>query len=104
VYDYVAGRKSWGSYGLPREGTNVAERTAGDMAHRDVRTCMLDERLAAVRERVRTAGWDTCVVVNEQRLLPGLVVEGNGLERRHLRPHIRSVSASIHIDTRTDRN
>jgi CBS domain-containing protein len=71
VYDYVAGKKSWGSYGLPREGTNVPERTAGDMAHRDVPTCMLDERLAAVRERVRTARWDTCVVVNEQRIVLG---------------------------------
>jgi hypothetical protein len=46
--------------------------------------------------------WDVAEVA--LLLLPGLVVEGNGLERRHLRPHIRSVSASIHIDTRTDRN
>jgi hypothetical protein len=45
--------------------------------------------------------WDVAEVA--LLLLPGLV-EGNGLERRHLRPHIRSVSASIHIDTRTDRN
>src|ERR671936_379067 len=28
VYDYVAGKKSWGSFGLPREGTNVPERMA----------------------------------------------------------------------------
>jgi Mg/Co/Ni transporter MgtE len=71
VYDYVAGKKSWGSYGLPREGTNVPERTAGDVAHRDVPTCRLDERLAEVRERARAAGWDTCVVVNEQRVVLG---------------------------------
>jgi CBS domain-containing protein len=71
VYDFQAGKKSWGSYGLPREGTNVPERTAGDVAHRDVPTCTLEERLAAVRERVRAAGWDTCVVINEQRVVLG---------------------------------
>jgi Mg/Co/Ni transporter MgtE len=71
VYDFHAGKKSWGSYGLPREGTNVPERTAGDVAHPDVPTCTLDERLAEVRQRVLAAGWDTCVVVNEQRVVVG---------------------------------
>jgi Mg/Co/Ni transporter MgtE len=71
VYDYVAGKKDWGSYGLPREGTNVPARTAGDLAHRDVPTCTLDEPLELVRERVRAAGWDTCIVVNEQRVVLG---------------------------------
>jgi CBS domain-containing protein len=71
VYDYVAGKKDWGSYGLPHEGTNVPERMAGDVARRDVPTCTLDERLGDVRERVRAAGWDTCVVVNEQRVVLG---------------------------------
>jgi hypothetical protein len=36
VYDCVAGKKDWGSYGLPHAGTNVPERRAGDVAHRDV--------------------------------------------------------------------
>jgi CBS domain-containing protein len=71
VYDYVAGKKDWGSYGLPREGTNVPERAAGDIAHRDVPTCTLDDRLSEVRERVRGAGWDTCVVLNEQGVVLG---------------------------------
>ena len=71
VYDFQAGKKSWGSYGLPREGTNVPQRAAGDVAHQDVPTCTLDERLAEVRQRVRAAGWDTCVVVNEQRVVLG---------------------------------
>jgi|SRR5215471_9019654 len=71
VYDFRAGKKSWGSYGLPREGTEVPERTAGSVAHRDVPTCTLDEPLASVRKRVRAAGWDTCVVVNEQRVVLG---------------------------------
>jgi CBS domain-containing protein len=36
-----------------------------------VPTCTLDERLADVRERVRAAGWDTCIVVNEQGVVLG---------------------------------
>jgi Mg/Co/Ni transporter MgtE len=71
VYDYVAGKKSWGSYGLAREGTNVPERTAGDAAHREVPTCTLGEPLAEVRERVRAAGLDTCIVVTERRVVLG---------------------------------
>jgi CBS domain-containing protein len=71
VYDYVAGKKDWGSYGLPHEGTNVPARLAGDVADRDVPTCSLADRLSEVRERVRDAGWDTCIVVNEHRVVLG---------------------------------
>src|SRR5919201_801352 len=46
-------------------------RAPRDVAHRDVPTCGVGERLADVRERVRAAGWDTCVVVNEQRVVLG---------------------------------
>jgi Mg/Co/Ni transporter MgtE len=56
---------------LPREGTNVPERAAGDAAHREVPTCTLGEALAQVRERVRSAGWDTCIVVTDQRVVLG---------------------------------
>jgi len=71
VNDYVAGKKDWGSYGLPHEGTKVPERLAGDVARKDVPTCVFDERLADVQERVRAAGWDTCIVVNERRVVLG---------------------------------
>ncbi|HYY65465.1 MAG TPA: CBS domain-containing protein [Gaiellaceae bacterium] len=71
VYDYMPGKKSWGSFGLPHEGTNVPARSAADVAHRDVPTCTLDESLAEVRRRVRAAGWDTCIVSNEQRVVLG---------------------------------
>jgi CBS domain-containing protein len=73
VYDYVAGKKSWGSFGLPREGTNVPVRSAGDVARRDVPSCRLDERLADVQERVRVAGWDTCIVVEVDGVVLGRV-------------------------------
>ena len=56
---------------MPHEGVSLPERTAGDVAHRDVPTCTLDEPLAEVRERARAAGWDTCIVVNDQRVVLG---------------------------------
>jgi len=38
-----------------------------------VPTCRPDEPIGEVRERVRDAGWDTCVVVNEERIVFGLL-------------------------------
>jgi Mg/Co/Ni transporter MgtE len=38
-----------------------------------VPTCRLDEPIGEVRERVRDAGWDACVVVNEERVVFGLL-------------------------------
>jgi Mg/Co/Ni transporter MgtE len=35
--------------------------------------CHLDESLRDVRERVRAAGWNACVVVNEKRIVIGLL-------------------------------
>jgi Mg/Co/Ni transporter MgtE len=43
------------------------------VARRDVPTCRLDERVGDVRARVRAAGWDACVVVNEERVVLGLL-------------------------------
>jgi CBS domain-containing protein len=109
VYDYAAGKKSWGSYRLPREGTNVPERTAGDVAHRDVPTCGLDEPLADVRERVRAAGWDTCIVVNEERVVLGRLgrkaVAGSGDEsvEKAMSPGPSTVRPSIGADALLER-
>jgi len=43
------------------------------VARKDVPTCAVDDRLGEVRERVRGAGWDACVVVNEERIVFGLL-------------------------------
>ncbi|HEX2192264.1 MAG TPA: CBS domain-containing protein [Acidimicrobiales bacterium] len=43
------------------------------MARRDVPTCRVDEDLQAVRDRVGAAGWDACVVVNDERVVFGLL-------------------------------
>src|SRR5207248_11580582 len=71
VYDYVPGKKGWGSYGLPNEGAVVPDRQAADLVRRDVPTCTLSDSLAAVRTEVRAAGWNTCIVVNEQGVVLG---------------------------------
>jgi CBS domain-containing protein len=73
VYDYVAGKLDWLAAGLPTEGTNAERPRAGDVARRDAPTCNLDERLGDVRERVGAAGWDACVVVNQESVVLGLL-------------------------------
>jgi Mg/Co/Ni transporter MgtE len=72
----VAGELDWLAAGLPTEGRNAELPRAGDVARPDVPTCRLDEPIGQVRERVRAAGWDACVVVNEERVVLGLLRAG----------------------------
>ena len=69
VYDYVAGKADWGSFGLPLEGTKGAR--AGDCVRADVPTCRLHSRLQDIRRSVYAAGWDTCIVVNASGVVLG---------------------------------
>jgi len=73
VYDYTAGKSDWMAAGLPTEGEAAGRPTAATVARRDVPVCHLEESLRDVRERVRAAGWDACVVVNEARIVMGLL-------------------------------
>lgn len=73
VYDYAVGKLDWMAAGLPTEGTNSKRPRAGDLARKDTPTCGLKERLSEVRERVRAIGWDAVVVVNEERVVLGLL-------------------------------
>jgi CBS domain-containing protein len=73
VYDYTAGKLDWMAAGLPTEGEAAGRPTAATVARRDVPMCHLEESLRDVRERVRAAGWDDCVVVNEERIVMGLL-------------------------------
>ena len=61
--------------GLPTEGTDAQRPTAGDVARADVPTCDLGERLGDVTARVGAAGWNACVVVNDERVVLGLLRE-----------------------------
>jgi CBS domain-containing protein len=73
VYDYVAGKLDWMAAGLPTEGTNAAHPRAGEVSRKDVPTASLEERLGDVRERVRAMGWDAVVVINNERVVFGLL-------------------------------
>src|SRR5215471_5081650 len=73
VHHYVAGKLDWMAAGLPTEGTNAQRPRAGDVARKDVPTCGLKERLGAVRDRVEGQGWDAAVVVNDERVVLGLL-------------------------------
>jgi CBS domain-containing protein len=73
VYDYETGKSDWMAAGLPTEGTNAQHPRARDVARKDVPTSGLKERLGDVSERVRAAGWDAVVVVNDKRVVLGLL-------------------------------
>jgi CBS domain-containing protein len=71
VYDYAPGKADWGSFGLPLEGDRDSSTRVGAQMQTDVPTCTLEESLSEVCERVRAAGWDTCLVVNDRRVVLG---------------------------------
>src|SRR5579859_7668387 len=73
VYDYTDGKLDWMAAGLPMEGTNAERPRAADVARKDVVTCRLDERLGDVSERAGAAGGEAAVVVNEERVVLGLL-------------------------------
>jgi Mg/Co/Ni transporter MgtE len=73
VYDYEAGKQNWLASGLPTEGKYADVVRAGGLARRDVPTARLEERLGEVRKRVEVSDRDTAVVVNEDRVVLGLL-------------------------------
>jgi len=73
VYDYENGKVDWLAAGLPTEGTNASRPRAGGVSRKEVPTCGINERLRDVADRVRGQGWDAAVVVNEERVVLGLL-------------------------------
>lgn len=73
VIDYVPGKQAWYEENCPREGRAIDEIWLGDVADDTVPTCRLDETIGDLRERVRADGRDICVVVNEKRIVLGLL-------------------------------
>jgi CBS domain-containing protein len=71
VYDYVAGKADWGSFGLPLEGRRPSSSRVGAHVRTGVPACGPADRMAEVRERGRAAGWDTCFVTNAERVVVG---------------------------------
>ena len=75
VYDYIPGKADWFASGLPREGKLANIPTIGEAARRDVPTCGLMDRVGDARDHAQKAGWDRCVVVNEERVVLGVLRE-----------------------------
>jgi CBS domain-containing protein len=75
VYDYMPGKADWFASGLPREGKLANIPTIREAARRDVPTCGLMDRVGDAREQAQQSGWDRCVVVNEERVVLGLLRE-----------------------------
>jgi Mg/Co/Ni transporter MgtE len=71
VIEYVPGKQAWYEENQPREGKAVDEIWIGDVAGSDVPTCGLSETIGEIRQR--TAGWDTCVVVDPEGVVLGLL-------------------------------
>jgi CBS domain-containing protein len=89
VYDYVPGKADWFANGLPKEGKLASIPTIGEAAQRDVPTCGPEERVADARDRAREAGFDRCVVVNEVRVVLGLLREEE--RPKHPEPSVETV-------------
>lgn len=75
VYDYTAGKSDWFAAGLPREGRASGTPRTADLARKTDVTCLLDERVGEVAQRVREGGESAAVVVNEERVVLGLLRE-----------------------------
>jgi CBS domain-containing protein len=71
VIDYRPGKVAWFEENQPREGKATDETWIGDVADSNVPTCGLTERVGDIG--ARTVGWDTCVVVNPERVVLGLL-------------------------------
>ena len=71
VYDFSVGKAAWLAMGWPREGTAAATPNAGDVARKDTPTCLLDDRVGDVREKVLEVGRDVCIVINSERIVQG---------------------------------
>jgi predicted transcriptional regulator len=73
VYDLRTGIQDWMGAGLPTEGSNAVRPRLADVVRRDAPTCDLGERVGDVRDRVAAAGWNACVVTNDDRVVLGLL-------------------------------
>ena len=73
VFDYVAGKVDWFANGLPREGNRANSPQIGDLVRRAGPVCHLGDCVGEVLQRVQTAGWDQCVVVNSAGVVLGLL-------------------------------
>ena len=71
VFDYVAGKADWGSFGLPLEGTEGSDTRVGAYVRSDVPICRSEDRLHEVCDLLDAGDWDTCFVVDDRGVVLG---------------------------------
>ena len=73
VYDYEAGKSDWIASPLPTEGRVAGKLDAAAMVRGDDIACHLGEKLGDVANRVRAAGKNVCIVVNDRHIVLGRI-------------------------------
>ena len=73
VYDYVAGKADWLAAALPSKGQSADVPRAGDVVRGDDIACHLGERLGDSVDRIRAAGKDVCIVIDDRHVVLGRV-------------------------------
>ncbi len=73
VYDYEAGKSDWLASPLPTEGRAAGKPYAAALVRGDDIACHLGERLGDVAKRVRAAGKNVCIVVDERHIVLGRI-------------------------------
>jgi hypothetical protein len=73
LFRYGPGKLHWFANGLRRSGERAGDARAGDIVPADVPTSRPGEHCREVASRVRRAGWNACVVVDQQQVVLGLL-------------------------------
>ena len=73
VYDYVTGKADWLATALPSEGSSASLLDARRAVRGDDIACHLGDRLGDSVDRVRAAGKDVCIVIDDHHVVLGRV-------------------------------
>ena len=73
VYDYVTGKADWLATALPSEGSSASLPDARRAVRGDDIACHLGDRLGDSVDRVRAAGKDVCIVIDDHHVVLGRV-------------------------------
>ena len=79
VYDYVAGKADWLATALPSEGSSASLPDAKRAVRGDDIACHLGDRLGDSVDRIRAAGKEVCIVIDDHHVVLGRV-RGRGLD------------------------
>ncbi len=105
VYDYEAGKKDWLAAALPSKGRAAGELDAAAMVRGDDIACHLGDRLGEVAKRVRAAGKNVCIVVNDHHVVLGRIrgraLDGdpNSLVEDVMRPGPSTIRPDTDLET-----